>query len=68
MKPVVDAFAPFVSFADVDVSNIDLYDDAWGFSQQFPDVLDTLLLFETIPPLSVLVNLLEKIKDSSKRS
>jgi hypothetical protein len=66
MKPVTDAFAPFVCFADVDVSKIDLYDDAWGFNQQFPDVLNALVLFETVPPLSVLVNLLEKIEDSSK--
>ena len=39
MKPVIDAYTPFIYYADVDVREVDLYDDAWGFMTQFPDVM-----------------------------
>jgi hypothetical protein len=66
MKPVIDALTPFISYSDVDVREVDLYDDAWGFIAQFPDVMRALSLAEPSPSMSLIVGLLEKIEESGR--
>ncbi len=66
MKPVIDAYTPFVSYADVDVREVDLYDDAWGFMTQFPDVIRALSLAEPTPRLALITGLIEKIEESER--
>ncbi|MBE0676101.1 MAG: hypothetical protein IH591_15705 [Bacteroidales bacterium] len=66
MKPEVDKWQPFVSFSDVDVKEIDLYDDAWGFSQILASMMDTLPLIEVSPSDSLIEELLCKIELTGK--
>lgn len=66
MKPVIDALTPFISYGDVDVREVDLYDDAWGFMTQFPDVMRVLALAEPTPRMALIAGLLEKIEESER--
>jgi hypothetical protein len=61
MKPVIEAFVSFLSYDDLDVSDIDVYDDAWGFNHQFGDVFRKLSLANPEPSESVVGRLLAKI-------
>jgi len=64
---VIKAFSPFLSFEELNVDDIDIYDDAWGFNCQFPDIVKILNLVEPVPPPSVISRLMEKIEDFSGR-
>lgn len=33
---------PFISYHDIRVDEIDIYEDAWGFYQEFSDILSLL--------------------------
>jgi hypothetical protein len=66
MKPVIDALTPFITYADVDVREIDLYDDAWGLLTQFPDVIGALAMVEPSPRMGLVIGLLEKIEESER--
>jgi hypothetical protein len=61
MKPVIETFVSFLSYDELDVSHIDVYDDAWGFSHQFGDVFRRLSLANPEPSESVVGTLLTKI-------
>jgi len=50
MRPVVDNGSRFISFAELDVRQIDLLDDAWGFARQFPDQLNAISLISPVAP------------------
>jgi hypothetical protein len=61
MKPVIETFVPYLSYDELDVSDIDVYDDAWGFNHQFADVFRKLSLANPEPSESVIGSLLAKI-------
>ncbi len=61
MKPVIETFVPYLSYEELDVSDIDVYDDAWGFSHQFGDVFRKLSLVNPEPSESIVASLLAKI-------
>lgn len=62
MKPVIETFLPFLSYQELSVSEIDVYDDAWGFNSQFSEVFRKLSLASPEPSESVLESLLGKIE------
>jgi hypothetical protein len=66
MKPVVNKWQLFVSFADLDVKEIDLYDDAWGFSMICPAVITALSVIEISPRDALIEDLLCKIEHSGR--
>jgi hypothetical protein len=37
--PMVSTSTPFITFREINVEETDLYDDAWGFSSEFQDVM-----------------------------
>lgn len=68
MKPVIETSLPFLSYQDLDVSEIDVYDDAWGFTSQFSEVFRKLSLASPEPSESVMVRLMEKIESITGHS
>jgi hypothetical protein len=59
---VYDGLAPFISYSELNVNEIDIFDDAWGFAQEFPDIMNLLGLIEPSPPVSLVAGLLERIE------
>ncbi len=49
MKPMDLSSTPLITYADVRVNNIDLYEDAWGLNSEFSDVIDLLHLIKAVP-------------------
>ncbi len=45
--PMDKKSAPFITYKDIDLTDTDLLDDAWGFRYEFRDVFD---LLETLKP------------------
>jgi hypothetical protein len=39
MMPMVSTSTPFIKYSDIKVEETDLFDDAWGISSEFADVL-----------------------------
>lgn len=39
----------FVSYGDINVDEIDIYEDAWGLNSEFADVVSYLRELETVP-------------------
>jgi hypothetical protein len=42
MLPMGSNFTHFISYHDIRIDDIDLIDDAWGFSSSFRDVINLL--------------------------
>jgi hypothetical protein len=40
---------PLITYREINVTSTDLYDDAWGFKTEFPDVLCFLGEIDTDP-------------------
>lgn len=52
----------FVSCNDIDVDEIDPYEDAWGLNAEFVDVLEALGHLDLSPGEGLTRNLMEKIR------
>lgn len=53
---------PFISFSEINVDEIDLYEDAWGYSSQFLDVLELLGKINVVPSDRLTKDLIEMIR------
>ena len=53
---------PFLSFHDIKIEGIDLFDDAWGFYPQFSDVIDILGKLKPDPGKILTNRLIEMIR------
>jgi hypothetical protein len=62
MKPMGLISTPFITYQGINVKNIDLIEDAWGFNSEFCDVLDLLRHVKPVPEKSLTMNLIEKIR------
>lgn len=40
---------PFISYSEINVEATDIYEDAWGFSSEFRDVISLLGEIDTSP-------------------
>ena len=57
---------PFISYHEIDVENIDLIDDAWGFNSEFHDVLTLLRMFRIEPGERLTNKLIDKIRTDDR--
>jgi len=57
---------PFISYHEIDVENIDLIDDAWGFNSEFHDVLTLLRMFRIEPGERLTNKLIDKIRSDDR--
>ena len=62
MKPMVLISTPFITYHDIKVEEIDLYEDAWGLNSEFCDVIDLLRNNIAVPERSLTTNLIRKIR------
>lgn len=56
---------PFLSFHEIQVDNIDIYDDAWGFYQEFSDVMKLLDKVKPVPTKRLTKRLIERVRQQN---
>jgi hypothetical protein len=53
---------PFLSYHEIQVDKIDIYEDAWGFCQQFSDVIVLLEQVKPVPKKRLTKRLIERVR------
>ncbi len=56
---------PFLSYHEIQVDNVDLYEDAWGFYQQFSDVIALLEQVRPVPRKRLTKRLIERVRQKN---
>ena len=62
MKPMGLNSTPFISYHEINVDEIDLIEDAWGFNSEFCDVIELLGQIKVVFPGCLTSNLIEKVR------
>jgi hypothetical protein len=62
MRPMGLNSTPFISYHDIKVENIDLFEDAWGLNSEFSDVIYLLRQVQPAPGKRLTRRLIEKIR------
>ncbi|MGB8491318.1 MAG: hypothetical protein WCE64_09685 [Bacteroidales bacterium] len=57
-------FTPLLSYHEIRVDKIEIYDDAWGFSREFGDVFHLLDQVKPVVDKRVTRRLIKKIRQS----
>jgi len=52
----------FITFRDIKVNGIDLFEDAWGINSEFCDVIDLLRQIKPVPERCLTTDLIKKIR------
>jgi len=65
MKPMGLTSTPFLSYHEIQVDEIDLYDDAWGFYQEFSDVMKLLDQVKPVPKKRLTKRLIERVRQQN---
>lgn len=55
---------PFLSYHEIQVDEIDIYDDAWGFGSEFEDVINLLNLVKPVPEKRLTKKLIERVRQN----
>jgi hypothetical protein len=58
---MVSTSTPFITYREIYVEETDLYDDAWGFSSEFQDVISQLGEIDTSPGDTMAAQLIDII-------
>jgi len=53
---------PFISYHNIKVKDVDLFEDAWGLNSEFCDVIDLLRQIKAVPGRLLTKRLIEKIR------
>jgi hypothetical protein len=53
---------PFLSYHEIQVDRIDIYDDAYGFHQEFNDVMNLLEQVRPVPGKRLTKRLIERVR------
>jgi hypothetical protein len=56
---------PFLSYHEIQVDKIDIYEDAWGFYQQFSDVIALLGQVRPVPKKRLTKRLIERVRQQN---
>ena len=62
MKPMGLNSTPFISYHDINVKDVDLFEDAFGLNTEFCDVIDRLRQIKVVPERRLTEKLIEKIR------
>jgi hypothetical protein len=60
--PIDSNSTPFITYLEINVEETDLFDDAWGFSSEFQDVISQLGEVDTSPGDRMAENLIGMIR------
>lgn len=55
----------FISYHQIKVDNTDLYEDAWGLSSEFSDVIELLDEVKPLPEKRLTKQMIEKIRNEN---
>jgi hypothetical protein len=67
--PMVSTSTPFITSREINVEETDLYDDAWGFSSNFQDVISQLGGVDTSPAdrmATQLIRMMSKLQNDQE--
>ena len=62
MEPMELSFTP-ITYQEIQVEEIELLEDAWGFNSEFSEVMKLLGQIKTSPGKSITDKLIEKIRN-----
>jgi hypothetical protein len=62
MKPMELISTPFISYHNIKVKDVDLFEDAWGINSDYCDVIDLLRQLKPVPERHLTESLIEKIR------
>jgi hypothetical protein len=62
MAPMGITFTHFISYREINVQSLDLFEDAWGMNNQFVDVIALLRQAEASPVEGLTRKLIVKIR------
>jgi hypothetical protein len=62
-KPMGLTSTPFITYRNIKVEDIDLFEDAWGLNSEFCDVIDILRQVKAVPGKRLTKRLIEKIRN-----
>jgi hypothetical protein len=62
MKPMGLNSTPFISYHEINVKDVDLFEDAFGLNTEFCDVIDRLRQIKAVPERRLTEKLIEKIR------
>jgi hypothetical protein len=68
MKPMGLNSTPFITYRDIKVNNVDLFEDAWGLNSEFSDVITVLRQVNTAPGKRLTARLISKIRKQDQKS
>ncbi len=52
----------FISYHNIKVNNVDLFEDAWGLNSEFSDVIHLLRQIRIVPGRRLTKSLIEKVR------
>lgn len=64
-KPMGLTSTPLISYHDIQVDEIDIYDDAWSFYQEFSDVFSLLDQVRPEPGKQLTNRLIERVRQQN---
>ena len=67
MKPMGLTSTPFISYRDIKVKDVDLFEDAWGLNSEFRDVITLLRQIKPVPGRRLTKRLIEKIRKMERK-
>ena len=62
MKPMILNSTPFISYHDINVKDVDLFEDAFGLNTEFCDVIDLFRQIKAVPERQLTEKLIERIR------
>jgi transcription initiation factor IIE alpha subunit len=62
MKPMVLTSTQFISYREIRVKDTDLYEDAWGLSSDYADVIEALRHLKAFPRKKLTDRLIDRIR------
>ena len=62
LRPMAKISTQFLSYHEIQVDDIDLYEDAFGFYQQFGDVFKLLDRLKPVPKKKLTERLIERVR------
>jgi len=65
IMPMALTSTPFLSYHEIQVDHIDIYEDAWGFYQEFSDVIKLLEQVEPVPKKRLVKRLIERVRQQN---
>ena len=59
---MVLTYTPFISYQNIKVKDVDLFEDAWGLNSEFSDVIELLHKVKAVPERGLTKRLIYKIR------